>query len=311
MNKSIGSLIGLACGDALGTTLEFTNPLHHDTQLTDMIGGGPFDLEPGQWTDDTSMALCLADSLIDCNKFDPNDQLIRYVKWRDYGYLSSTGTCFDIGLTVSSALREFVSTGRTSHNPDIGSSGNGSLMRIAPIAIAYSYEPLLAIQMAYNSSITTHSSILCTDSCRLYTGLIVAALNKVPKEMILSPNYKSAGLLNWKHNELVKEVNDISLGSYKTKNPPSIKGTGYVIDSMEAALWAFYNTENFKDGALLAVNLCDDADTTGAIYGQLAGAYYGLDNIPIEWVEKLTMDLLIKDIAIDLYNLYKNEDFIK
>lgn len=105
-----GSLLGLAVGDALGTTLEFTQPGSFDP-LTDIVGGGPFDLEPGQWTDDTSMALCLADSLIHCNGSDPKDQMERYVQWLREGYRSSTSSCFDIGNATYSALSNFESTG--------------------------------------------------------------------------------------------------------------------------------------------------------------------------------------------------------
>ena len=98
-----GSLLGLAVGDALGTTLEFKSPGTF-TPITDMVGGGPFNLEPGEWTDDTSMALCLAESLIEKEKFDPIDQMQRYLKWDREGYLSSNGKCFDIGMTVRNVL---------------------------------------------------------------------------------------------------------------------------------------------------------------------------------------------------------------
>ena len=128
-DKYRGALLGLAVGDALGTTLEFKAPGTFKP-ITGMIGGGPFDLEPGQWTDDTSVALCLAESLIEKRSFDPKDQMDRYCRWRDPGYLSSTGRCFDIGNTVQNALSTYL---RTS-NPLSGSespttAGNGPLMR--------------------------------------------------------------------------------------------------------------------------------------------------------------------------------------
>src|SRR5687767_1119493 len=140
-----GSLLGLAVGDALGTTLEFKPPGIFPP-LTDMIGGGPFNLEAGEWTDDTSMALCLAESLIERQAFDPVDQLARYLQWYRQGYLSSNGRCFDIGTTVRAALRRFEQT----HEPYCGptdpmSAGNGSLMRLAPVPLAYALSPAEAI----------------------------------------------------------------------------------------------------------------------------------------------------------------------
>ncbi len=153
-----GAMLGLATGDALGTTLEFKSPGSF-TPITDMNGGGPFNLEPGQWTDDTSMALCLAESLIECKNFDPVDQMNRYLRWYRNGHLSSNGHCFDIGNAVSTALRKFNKTG----DPCAGSTstnagGNGSLMRLAPIPLAYASKPELAIQYAAEMCRTTHAA---------------------------------------------------------------------------------------------------------------------------------------------------------
>src|SRR2546425_9015983 len=141
-----GSLLGLAAGDAVGTTLEF-KPAGTFTPIDDMIGGGPFHLNPGEWTDDTSMALCLAASLVERHGFDPHDQVQRYLRWRDEGYMASNGTCFDIGMTVSASLRRFEATG----NPFAGSTeprtaGNGSIMRLAPVPLFYAHHPREAIE---------------------------------------------------------------------------------------------------------------------------------------------------------------------
>ena len=132
LDRYRGCLLGLACGDAVGTTVEFS-PRGSFEPLTDMVGGGPFDLPVGAWTDDTSMALCLAASLIECGKFDLKDQIQLYCRWQDEGYLSSTGRCFDIGMTISTALNRF----RRDGNPEAGSTdpntaGNGCIMRLAP-----------------------------------------------------------------------------------------------------------------------------------------------------------------------------------
>ena len=134
-----GSLLGLAVGDALGTTLEFKAPGTFEP-LSEMVGGGPFKLQPGQWTDDTSMALCLAESLIECNGFNPQDQMERYRRWYREGYLSSTDTCFDIGNTVRTAIQVFEKTGEAySGSTDPYSAGNGSIMRLAPVPLFYGH----------------------------------------------------------------------------------------------------------------------------------------------------------------------------
>lgn len=186
-----GCLLGLAAGDALGTTLEFKSPGTF-TPLTDMIGGGPFDLKPGEWTDDTSMALCLAESLIERPAFDPIDQLDRYVRWWREGYLSSNGVCFDIGSTVRAALTRF----RQTHAPDCGSidpttAGNGSLMRLAPVPMRYASDPSVAIERSGESSRTTHGAHAAVDACRYFSGLIVGALNGVVKTDLLVARLKS------------------------------------------------------------------------------------------------------------------------
>src|SRR5580658_3419056 len=132
-----GCLLGLACGDAVGTTVEF-QPRGSFPAMTDMVGGGPFELAPGQWTDDTSMALCLAESLLHCNGFDARDQMSRYANWWREGYLSSTGECFDIGITTRGALERFLITGNPfSGSPHPNTAGNGSLMRLAPVVLFY------------------------------------------------------------------------------------------------------------------------------------------------------------------------------
>ncbi|NIA02719.1 MAG: ADP-ribosylglycohydrolase family protein [Planctomycetia bacterium] len=297
-----GAMLGLAVGDALGTTLEFKSPGSF-IPIKDMQGGGPFQLEPGQWTDDTSMALCLAESLIECKDFDPTDQMNRYVRWYRDGHLSSNGRCFDIGNTVSAALRKFGKSG----DPFAGSTapsagGNGSLMRLAPIPLAYATNPELAIEYAAEMSRTTHAAPEPIDACRYYTGLIIGALNGIDKESLLGDKYSPiAGL--WEKSPLSKKIDDIANGSFRSKQPPEIRGTGYVVDAMEAALWAFWNSETFEDGALKAVNLGDDADTTGAIYGQLAGAYYGIRAIPREWRDKIALQGAILGFAEALAQL--------
>ena len=295
-----GCLLGLAAGDAVGTTLEFRAPGTF-RPIEDMTGGGPFGLRPGQWTDDTSMALCLAASLIESGGFDPMDQMRRYVRWRDEGYMSSTGFCFDIGNTVSDALRRFTATSDPySGSKDSWSAGNGSLMRLAPVPMFYAADAETAIARCADSSRTTHAAEEAMDACRYYGGLLVGALNGADKRTLLSDGYSPVEGL-WQRTEPAGGVAAVAYGSFKALQPPDIEGTGYVVKSMEAALWAFHNSHDFREGALMAANLGDDADTTAAIYGQLAGAHYGASGIPEEWRAKLTMANQITRMADDLH----------
>ena len=299
-NRYQGCLVGLAVGDALGTTVEFKAPGTFSPMAT-IVGGGPFGLGKGQWTDDTSMALCLAESLIKCGTFNALDQMERYTRWWKEGYLSSNGRCFDIGNTVSSALRQFARTGDPfAGSTDPYTAGNGSLMRLAPVPMFFAADPEKAIRMSAESSKTTHGAKACLDACRYFGGLIVGALQGKSKDQLLSDSYTPASGI-WKHEPLSDKIQEIAGGSFKQKEPPEIIGSGYVVQSLEAALWAFYKSETFAEGCLLAVNLGNDADTTGAIFGQLAGAYYGFSGIPYEWYECIAHLDLIISMADDLF----------
>jgi ADP-ribosyl-[dinitrogen reductase] hydrolase len=297
-----GAMLGLAIGDSLGTALEFKAPGSFEP-VTGIIGGGPFNLSAGEWTDDTSMALCLAESLIETNGFHPSDQMDRYIRWQEQGHLSHSGSCFDIGNTVSSALEKY----KQSNDPFSGSTasesaGNGSLMRLVPVPLFFSQIPATAIQLSGESSRTTHGVDKAVDACRYFAGLIVGAINGVDKKDLLVEKYCPIQDY-WQNNPLTNAIDQIASGSFKRKEPPEIKGTGYVVKSLEAALWAFHKAANFEEGCLLAVNLGDDADTTGAIYGQLAGAYWGESGIPSDWLNQLAWRSKIIEFADELFIL--------
>ncbi|MGD8568318.1 MAG: ADP-ribosylglycohydrolase family protein, partial [Gammaproteobacteria bacterium] len=222
-----------------------------------------------------------------------SDQMQRYIRWRDEGYMSSTGHCFDIGNTVSQALERFVITG----NPLSGSehersAGNGSLMRLAPVPMYYYPEPQDIVEYAGESSRTTHGAAECVESCRLLGLLLFKAFEGNTKNEILFNNHE--------FNCQCSTVASIATGEYRDKLQEDVRGTGYVIDSLEAALWSFYTTNNFKTAILKAANLGDDADTTAAICGQIAGAYYGIDEIPADWIDKLAMRETIMQLSIAL-----------
>ncbi|PYE49790.1 ADP-ribosylglycohydrolase family protein [Paenibacillus barcinonensis] len=283
-----GCLMGLAVGDALGTTVEFSSPGTFEP-VTDMVGGGVFGLKAGQWTDDTSMALCLAESLVRQQGFDAADQMRRYTNWYKVGYMSSTGECFDIGGATRNALERFVRTGEPySGSSDPMTAGNGSIMRLAPVAMAYAHQPAEAVRYAGLSSRTTHAALESVEACEALAAILVAGFRGADKAAMLSPET----MKRWRTEpgmSFSPAIEEVVMGSYQRKEPPEIQGSGYVVRSLEAALWAFYKSSSFEEGALLAVNLGDDADTTGAVYGQMAGAYYGQRGIPVHWQDKLAM----------------------
>jgi ADP-ribosyl-[dinitrogen reductase] hydrolase len=244
-----------------------------------MVGGGPFQLKPGQWTDDTSMALCLAESLLTKNGFNAADQMGRYLNWWQWGYLSSTGECFDIGTTVSQALAQYQQTAEPfAGSTDPYSAGNGSLMRLAPVVLFYFPDARQIQSFAADSSRTTHAAPEAIECCQLFAGLIARALEGATKaDLRQSSSAKFSQ----------PKVTAMARGDYLGKTEADIKGSGYSVQSLEAALWCFQQTDSFAAAILLAANLGDDADTTAAITGQLAGAYYGVRGIPEHWLERL------------------------
>lgn len=274
------TLLGLAIGDALGTTVEFRRRGSFPP-LTDIVGGGPFGLAPGQWTDDTSMALCLATSLVECG-FDPKDQMARYCRWYREGYLSATGRCFDIGVGTRQALEHFERTGEPYAGDGAPSRlGNGSLMRLAPVVLYAWPSASLARRLAGESSRTTHGARECVAACRLFAAVLVNALAGRPKaELLPEPDADVAP---------TPRLAGIARGDFIGKPVDAIRGGGHVLDCLEAALWCFYTTESFADAVLAAANLGDDADTTAAVCGQVAGAWYGEAAIPAGWLEVLHM----------------------
>jgi ADP-ribosylglycohydrolase len=296
LDRYLGCMLGLAAGDAVGTTAEFA-PRGTFPPVMDMTGGGPFGLEAGQWTDDTSMALCLAASLAEQGGFDARDQMTRYCRWWKDGYMSSTGRCFDIGITTRGSLARFQASGDSFAGPvDENSAGNGSLMRLAPVPLFFSNRLEEAITYAGQSSQTTHGAPAAVDACRYFAGLIVGALRGESKEIILSPLYCPISGY-WERNPLHPEVHRIALGSFKGRPAAEIRASGFVIHTLEAALWAFHSSGSFEEGCLKAVNLGEDADTTGAVFGQLAGAFYGRGAIPAQWVSKLALRETIEGLA--------------
>lgn len=253
-DKFYGCFFGSIVGDALGMPYEFKAPEDIAYQ-PNMQEGGPFRLPKGAWTDDTSMMLCLADSLIESKGFNPQNQLFKYLRWYEEGYNSSVGHCFDIGYQTMQALENF--------NKDYykvvaveekTKSGNGALMRIAPIPLVFSNLSDV-LKYAEESTITTHNNYLCVHYSQLYCNAIRDQLLSYDKIVIPSESYGQC--------------------------------LGFVQDSYNLAIDAFNSTTSFADCMEYVIRKGGDTDTNAAIAGMLAGSYYGLQSIPSSWIKDL------------------------
>jgi ADP-ribosyl-[dinitrogen reductase] hydrolase len=218
----------------------------------------------------------------------------RYWKWVDEGYLSSNGRCFDVGNTVYDALERFQQTGEPfSGSPDPWSAGNGCIMRLAPVPLFFCSDRARAIEMSGQSARTTHGTAECVEACRLFGGILIQVLGGASKAEALFGH----GVADLS----CEKLQAIAQGDYCSKSEDAIKGSGYVVSSLEAALWCFWQTADFRDAVLRATNLGDDADTTAAVCGQIAGAHYGESAIPRHWLERLVMADEIRLLADKLW----------
>ncbi len=293
-NKALGSFFGLVVGDALGASVEFKKRGTFEV-VKDMRAGGPHGLDAGFWTDDTSMALCLAESLTE-KGFKLQDQLERYLKWYREGYLSSTGSCFDIGANTARSLEYYEEKQKLPPKRD-RAAGNGSIMRLAPVPIYFKDDFKEAVKYSGESSLTTHNNQMAVDSCRYLGGLLQQFINaRIEMEAFKIKVIKDTAVDLDLDERVIAAVN----GAFK-KEKNQIKSDGFVINTLEASLWSLLNSDSFEAAVLKAVNLGDDADTVAAVTGQLAGAYYGYEAIPDKWLNKVADYDLLQKIAEKLY----------
>lgn len=303
-DRAVGCLLGLAVGDALGAAVEFRPPGSFPP-VTGFRGGGPHGLAAGEWTDDTAMALALADSILRSG-WDLDDQARRYLAWWETGAYSVTGTCFDIGNTTAAGLRRFRTFGdaRTSGLDDERSAGNGSIMRLAPVVLAaggrYPDDVGGLARLALESSIPTHRAPQALSACAALAVALAGLVGGEPRTAVIDPAWGGWQALR-RVFPLHPAVDRVVGGSFLRRSPPEIRGTGYVVDCLEAALWAFAHHHDFAAVVLAAVNLGDDADTTGAVAGQLGGAAWGAGGIPTEWREQLAWREHIEQVAESLW----------
>ncbi len=294
-----GAVVGLAVGDALGAAVEFRPPGTFPP-VTGYRGGGPHGLDPGEWTDDTSMALALADSILEAG-WDIDDQAPRYLRWYRQGEYSVNGRCFDIGNATRQALSEYAATGdaSTSGSDSRRSAGNGSIMRLAPVPAAYTEsDPGMVVRLCVESSLPTHRAPQCLSACAVMGAILHGLMLGAERETVTDPEGKILGPV------FEAMTVDPEIGAIFGRSDPVV-GSGYVVESLRAALWAFATSQGFEEAVLKAVNLGDDADTTGAVCGQLAGAYWGYSSIPQPLISGLARHDLIDGYAQRLAGLHR------
>ncbi|KAL8829197.1 MAG: hypothetical protein Q9191_002148 [Dirinaria sp. TL-2023a] len=311
-----GSIFGVAVTDALGGPVEFSKRGSFPP-VTDFKYNSNFDLAPGTWTDDTSLTLCLAQSLVDTGGvFNAEDQIKKYIRWYDQGYMSANGECFDIGNATRIALETWkehlenpggLMRGQAAIDASLKHKvqcGNGSLMRVSPIALVYHQDTAVAVENAVLASQLTHPYVTNSEACKVYTQLLVLTLSGASKE-VLASTLGSYGFEDLDLRHCFAKYEDLT--SFTQVPETEIHSSGYVVHSLEASLWAFFTTNTFREGALKVVNLGDDADTVGAIYGGLAGAFYGAESIPSEWLKGLKKKDVVEEVIKGVINLVTKE----
>ena len=292
MGKFYDAIIGLVVGDALGVPFEFHK---RDTfKAVDMVGYGTYDQPPGTWSDDSSLTLATVESIVRMGKIDPDDIMHNFYQWLFFGEFTPFGKVFDVGNTTRMAIQRYRYEGEKPINcggSSLMDNGNGSLMRILPLAFtSHSYQDI------ENVSSLTHSHHISKNVCNLYDDIARYLLKgndkntAVRKATFLTCQYYTEFQRIWRIADYPRE---------------EIKSTGYVVDSLEAALWCFLNSDSYKECVLKAVNLGDDTDTIAAIAGGLAGIYYGIGGekgIPEEWIEQIKRLDYIKDLCESFEN---------
>ena len=297
-NIWLDGIMGVVVGDALGDPVQFMSreeiASRPEGPVTGMESGGVYRMPEGTWTDDSSMTLALLDSINELGVVDLDDIMDSFVSWYEEGEYTPFGEAFDIGNTCSWAIERFEAEKDPMNcgGKDEHSNGNGSLMRIMPVCL-YAYEKKLpdddAVKIVHEVSGLTHNHLRAKIACGLYYFLVKEILDgegslneRLKKGMDEGMAYYGKNIANLTQLAYYGRLRDLKQFAKTPEN--NIKSTGYVVDTLEAAIWSLIRTESLRDCLLMAVNLGDDADTVGAIAGGLAGLYYGYEVIPEEWL---------------------------
>jgi len=297
-DQLLGALVGLAVGDAArastGSVLTSARPTlttpdgPEFTVPSPPRGASPFELRPGVWTASTSMALCLGTSLLETGRFDPEDQMRRYLRWWREGYLSATGRCLGIGVTTRQALQRFEANGDPlAGNTDPRTAGNGSLLRLAPVVIWAHRQPDQALALARESSLPTHAADDCLDACEYLASLLILAWSDADLgQPMQSPNPR------WSPT-----VRAVAMADYRNAATPSWPPSNYVVDTLTAARRVMSRSQSYRDAIRLSMEIGGSSPLVAVVAGQLAGARWGLSGIPEKWVARLVMSREILALA--------------
>lgn len=290
LDRAKGCLLGLAVGEAIGSAVELL-PRDSFDEVTGMQGGGPLEIEPGEWTDGTAMALCLARSLLASETVEQYDFMERLQAWLTEAACTARNRTLAVGNATRTAIESFIED----EDPSAGSplaetAGNGSLIRQAPLAIYASQNRNVARFMSNKQSRATHATIECLDACDLFMDQLLDALNGADKATSLRPRVI----------QLSPNLLAINGGEWRNKTRDDLRSSAYVVDTLDAAIWAVGNSTSFREAVLLAANLGEDSAGVAAVAGQLAGALYGCEAIPEEWQSSVAEGDTIKALAGEL-----------
>jgi ADP-ribosyl-[dinitrogen reductase] hydrolase len=313
-----GILFGITVGDALGVPVEFLERnILAQNPVSDMIGYGTHNQPAGTWSDDSSLTFCLAESL--CEGYDLNDQARRFINWYEHAYWTPKGTVFDVGIATSRAIWKLKNgvLPTQAGGSDERSNGNGSLMRIMPLLFYIKDKKIEErFQKVKEVSSLTHVHIRSIVACFIYLEFALELL--VEKDKLEALYNSRERVRNYLEENSILSDEEIFRFNRTISKPDSfydikpifeykeeeLSASGYVLHTLESALWCFLNTDNYRDAVLKAVNLGSDTDTTGAVTGGLAGLYYGYNAIPDKWIDVLARKEDIEDLAIRLEGKY-------
>lgn len=298
------AILGFAIGDALGVPVEFkTRKYLKEHPVSDMLSFQTNNQPKGSWSDDTSMTLATMDSIIKCQNIDINDMADRFLEWWKKDAYTATGKCFGMGDGTKKALAYWqLNKTQPSGSKNITNNGNGSLMRMVPIAYYLSKRSInekVKIEIIKRVSSITHAHDISVLGCIIYCkyiDYIIAGVEKNRAYDLVKNDILNLDLPNcfpYYQNEYDRLLNQ----DIKNLIENNINSSGYVVDTLEAVFWTFLKTNNYQEAVLKAVNLGGDTDTIGALVGALAGIMYGLDDIPLKWLKDLKKENYIKRLC--------------
>ena len=299
--KTLSGLMGLCVGDALGVPVEFTSRAERvKSPVISMLGYGTWDVPAGTWSDDSSLTFCLAECL--CEGFSLNAIANSFWRWYHENYWTAQGEVFDIGNTTFLAIVNWkqgtppLKAGGTSEN----SNGNGSLMRILPMAYCHkslSLDELIA--RVHQVSSITHAHLRSQIACGIYISIAVALLEGADPQTAYLQGLQDIQTIYSAEQFLLEKPHFSRVFSGEIAKLPveEINSGGYVIDTLESSLWCLLNSSSYSEAVLKAVNLGGDTDTTAAVTGGLAGIYYGVENIPQQWMNQIARKQDIINLA--------------